>query len=473
MKHANRSPLTPSKPKELAVIAAILSSFATITAQATVTPTGFTTPDSSDAFWSSGGDAGTQVQVGNNSGDGSLLIEGGSTLTSARGFIANSSGITASVTISGSGSAWNFATGEFLNIGQGGNGTLLISNGGGLSTEGTSNVGNSTGSIGRVTITGASSYWNAGSIFLGNSGDGAVVVSDGANITSGGISLGRSSGGTGSLVVTGSGSSVTTDTISNIGFAGSGSLTVANGGSYSTTANKNIIVNRNGTAESGMVNIHVTNNGMVNATGQFQNNDTVNLFASPTLTAGTYTPITASSFTGTGGVYNTWGGEWNGSNEFVANTVSASTGTVSGDLSSQRLSYDSANFIAAFRSDVGTGDFSATSLNISDIGGETVLNAYTISSTLTESADYIYLSLLVGASVDEYSIYFREDDQESWSIAAAENVVYDGEYLSFTISQAGDYAATGSIIPEPSTYALILSLGVFGALIRRKRAAAR
>ncbi|WP_309386197.1 PEP-CTERM sorting domain-containing protein [Cerasicoccus frondis] len=469
MNHSTHTPFTSFTSINVSLAAAILSSFSIATVSASVTPSGFTTPESSDAFWSTGGDAGTQVQVGNSSGDGSLLIDGGSTLTSARGFIANTSGVTGSVTITGSGSAWNLATGEFLNVGQDGNGTLLISNGGGLTTEGTSNIGNTAGSIGRATITGTGSYWNSGSIFLGNSGDGAVVVSDGANVTAGGISLGRSSGGVGSLFVTGSGSSVSTDTISNIGFAGSGSLTVANGGSYSTTASKNIIVNRNGAAESGRVNIHVTNNSMVNAAGQFQNNDTVSLFASPTLSGGTYTPITASSFTGTDGGYITWGGDWNISNEFVVNAASASTGVVSGDLSGQRLSYDGGNFVAAFRDDVGSGDFSATSLSVSEINGETVLSAYTVSSTLSESPDYIYLSLLVGASVEEYSIYFREDDQQSWSIAAVENVIYDGEYLSFTISQAGDYAATNSIIPEPSTYALILAFGAFGALIRRKR----
>lgn len=63
-----------------------------------------------------------------SSGNGSLFVDNGGQPTNRESFIGNSAGSNGFVSFSGAGSQWNNA--EFLNVGVSGGGTLNVLNGG-------------------------------------------------------------------------------------------------------------------------------------------------------------------------------------------------------------------------------------------------------------------------------------------------------------------------------------------------------
>ena len=174
------------------------------------------------------------------SGTGSLMISnGGNVSTSNSGNDASrigfSTGSSGTVTVDGANSTWTMP--GALMIGDSGTGSLTISNGGQVATGSGSYIGYSAGSSGTVLITGANSTWNdSSSIFVGNSGTGSLTISNGGQLaTSGGSSyIGYSAGSSGTVVVTGANSTWNVSSELNVGDFGSGSLTVSGGGYLST-----------------------------------------------------------------------------------------------------------------------------------------------------------------------------------------------------------------------------------------------
>ena len=138
----------------------------------------------------------TQLIVGNN-GNGTLNVNNGADVhvsgfnsTVALGHHSTGNG---TVSINGAGSTWT--NDDQLWIGESGTGTLTIENGGSLITS--SGAGNSSiigvfgGSNGMVTITGAGSTWNDNNgLTVGNSGNGTLLITNGGSLTSTGTSLG-------------------------------------------------------------------------------------------------------------------------------------------------------------------------------------------------------------------------------------------------------------------------------------------
>jgi T5SS/PEP-CTERM-associated repeat protein len=141
----------------------------------------------------SGGDvvntATQNVNVGENPGaTGTLDILGGQMSTDADYLtVGNDAGSNGVVTISGATASLTIA--NSITVGYDGDGEVTVSNGGSLVTNGlTTNgyydtIGNSTGSVGSVTVTGAGSSWkSANSITVGWQGQGTLTVADGGEV---------------------------------------------------------------------------------------------------------------------------------------------------------------------------------------------------------------------------------------------------------------------------------------------------
>ena len=141
------------------------------------------------------------------------------------------------VTVTGTGSS--FSTAGSIVVGGQGTGTLIIQDGGtasdGASSAGAS-IGMSLGSTGTVTVTGPGSSWTngpSGGLNIGGFGTGMLTIADGAsviNVTSIPANIGNSAGSNGTVTVTGAGSTWSNLFGVNIGNSGTGTLTIANGG---------------------------------------------------------------------------------------------------------------------------------------------------------------------------------------------------------------------------------------------------
>ncbi len=176
-----------------------------------------TVPDSQTSPWNIDG----KITIG-GTGAGTLNINGGSKVTSVAGIIGDTLGSSGNVTVSGAGSVWTLTDtvagigDRSLIVGKFGTGTLTISEGGVVDA--------STGIF--VAIGG---YFNG--IPTGGSGSGSVTVSGENSALKGGntIILGRYANEAGSLTVSG-GAKVTSQR-GQVGQAGTGTLLLTGAGS--------------------------------------------------------------------------------------------------------------------------------------------------------------------------------------------------------------------------------------------------
>lgn len=191
------------------------------------TATGYVEVSGAGSRW----ELGDLLDIATN-GPGTMIISDGGVVTSRYGQLNGSLGL---VEVTGTGSRWDNI--DSLNVGRytGSDGTLNISNGGTV-TNSVGYVGNMAGATGRVNISGVGSSWlNSSLLMVGTSGDGSVVVSDGGNLSSTGSYVGFISGSKGEVLVTGANSNWTN--IGDIRFAeygGNASLTINNSGTVQT-----------------------------------------------------------------------------------------------------------------------------------------------------------------------------------------------------------------------------------------------
>ena len=173
---------------------------------------------------------------------GMLTIGSAGTVTNTEGTVGDSSGSTGTVTVSGAGAAW--ANSGDLYVGRNGTGTLNVSTGGTVSNL-IGHVGGcagcSAGAVGTVTVNGAGATWtNSTGLMIGDSGTGQVTISGGGQVLTGsaGGFLGNWPGSSGTMTVTDAGSAWNISGQLVVGgFLGPavGSLTVQNGGTVSNT----------------------------------------------------------------------------------------------------------------------------------------------------------------------------------------------------------------------------------------------
>ena len=172
------------------------------------------------------------LDVGPN-GTGTLTIQTGGTFANSSGTVGNLLGGVGTVTVTGAGSDWSNA-GNVVVGGQG-TGTLTIQDRGTVSSGGGS-VGFIGGSNGAVTVTGPGSSWiigPSGGLNIGSFGTGTLTIANGGsvvNITSTPANVGNSPGSQGMVTVTGAGSTWSNSSGVNIGNGGTGTLTIADGG---------------------------------------------------------------------------------------------------------------------------------------------------------------------------------------------------------------------------------------------------
>ena len=113
----------------------------------------------------------TTVIVG-DTGQGSLTIDGGSSLSNTSGYVGSSAGSNGTVNVNGG----NWTNSGGLEIGKSGTGSLTISNGNISNTNGI--VGNSAGSNGTVNMSGGN-WTNSAILYIGRSGTGSLTITNG------------------------------------------------------------------------------------------------------------------------------------------------------------------------------------------------------------------------------------------------------------------------------------------------------
>ena len=183
-----------------------------------ITGTGFAIIDGADSNWSS---SGTTVIA--STGNGTMTVSnGGHVITSLSGRIGLGTGAFGMATVTGPGSRWDML-GQQLIVGAFGSGSMLISNGGIVTSKkgpsGTSSagiIGREGNAVGTVTVTGPGSRWDMSDGNL-NVGFGSIATNDFSggtgflNVTSGGVVtsingyIGRAAGGVGTAIIGGTG----------------------------------------------------------------------------------------------------------------------------------------------------------------------------------------------------------------------------------------------------------------------------
>lgn len=211
---------------------------------------GIATVTGSGSRWT----VGRNFRVGSDGGIGELwVLDSGrvesNLLDSSQPAIIGGVGANGLVVVEGTGSTWrqhgNSLDNEGVIVGDRGNGTVIIRDGGKVISPGLSVGGRdlqSPNSTGNVTIDGLGSLWTTTDLFVGNHGDGQILITNGGKLVSGSIQgfpiavIGRERASFGRIVVDG----LTAQWINTaddliIGDEGSGELVIQNGATVTTT----------------------------------------------------------------------------------------------------------------------------------------------------------------------------------------------------------------------------------------------
>ena len=173
---------------------------------------------------------GTLTVAGSLSTTGGSVMTNGGALAVAGSLMATGGMLqllnNASVT-SGSGSIGDSA---------GSNGQVTVSGAGQVSVSGETFIGDDVGSMGELTIDGANASWNgAGRLYVGNAGVGKLNVTGAGHVNNLFSYIGNQTGAIGEVTVDGMGSTWTSDSL-DVGYQGDGTLSITAGGQVSSTS---------------------------------------------------------------------------------------------------------------------------------------------------------------------------------------------------------------------------------------------
>ncbi|BCA57078.1 hypothetical protein W02_42180 [Nitrospira sp. KM1] len=263
-------------------------------AHAAIVGTGDVTPID-PSTWTS-----TTFAVVGNTANGSVLVDGGSDIVSGHTQLGQSVGVTGTITIDGAGSTWT-RTGGQTNVGvaSGATGILNIRNGAIVTDTSLIFVGQASGSAGMLNITNGGSLTGRG-VIASNAGATGTVTVDGAGsqwVTSGALIVG--SQGRGLLSVT-NGGALTFTSANGLIIAGSGGGTTA-GSRVMVDGPGSVITGGRLTIASGTTTgiMTVTNGGKVSTVG-----DAVLGNANPAAVATMFVNGAGSEWTNTGNLSN-------------------------------------------------------------------------------------------------------------------------------------------------------------------------
>ena len=294
------------------------------------------------AFVDNGGTAQVQttdsvagyVYIGNVN-SGALDIFGGGQLESFYGNeIGRNAGSSGAVTVDGIGSSWQLAgPSASLDVGASGEGSLTITNGGEVLNADSflsTSIGDNAGSSGTVTVDGTGSkltHINA-SINIGNSGNGTLNILNGGSVSNTFGSVGRLSGATGTVTVDGAGSSWNNSNALGLGDWGNGTLNIINDGLVTVASGAATVelgrfggsgtLNMGNGGAAGILNAAAVNGGPGSATLNFNHNESNYFFTNDSTSGGDTIRITGTTdvnFVGSGTTYisgnNTYTGSTN------------------------------------------------------------------------------------------------------------------------------------------------------------------
>lgn len=186
-------------------------------------------------------DPGTELQINGelkvgDKGNGTMSVENGGYVSLAGNLAIADSGGTSTLTLDGNGSRM-IANGTSATIGGQGDGTMIVQNAADAVFSGASvSLGEKNGANGTLTVQGGYSTMSAGSLSVGGYGTGTLTVQDSASLSTGAnISLGEQTPGTGTATI--DNASVTDAGTLTIGGYGTGTLTIQNGGSLNVQGN--------------------------------------------------------------------------------------------------------------------------------------------------------------------------------------------------------------------------------------------
>ena len=208
------------------------------------------------AIWSNAG----VIYAGNNtSSSGHIKAELGGTINTGGLVLANGALSTASLSVIGAGSVMDAGT---LTVGFNGVAKMTLQDGGQVNSNTRAYVGYNTGSEGEFRISGAGSRWEqATDIYVGYGGEGTLLIEDGGAMTSTDVTIGGGVAGTsdrrtgqGFVTVAGTGSSwvssgslVIGSHLSTVGAGSKGILRVIEGASYSAASTAFVGLEASGT----------------------------------------------------------------------------------------------------------------------------------------------------------------------------------------------------------------------------------
>lgn len=170
-------------------------------------------------------------------GTGTLLVSNGGDITTKYGVAGNNSSTNGTITVTGTGSTWTNSQG--MALGYLGSGTLNVLAGGTVNTTGSgsdhSYLGLQSGTTGTATVSGTGSSWTTPNdqLIIGGGGTGNLTVSTGGLVTNTSGYLGSSAAGSGTVTVNNGTWNNSAELL--VGNSGTGSLAISNGGDVTNT----------------------------------------------------------------------------------------------------------------------------------------------------------------------------------------------------------------------------------------------
>ncbi|MEJ8856977.1 autotransporter outer membrane beta-barrel domain-containing protein [Variovorax robiniae] len=176
------------------------------------------------------GSPAANVTVG-NSGNGTLRIENGGQVSGVTSVIGANAGSQGAVTVTGNDSAWTTSSG--LTIGAFGAGSLRVENGGVVQSGFALGASEGSGSA-NIQVSGTGSRWTTSGFLSLLSGTSTMAIDQAGQLRGGSVVIGENAGAQATATVSGAGSTLVSDSTFEVARAGTGSLTVSGGASVTS-----------------------------------------------------------------------------------------------------------------------------------------------------------------------------------------------------------------------------------------------